>query len=70
MVKEFFIHALFLVTILSGLITILAAAGWFWGAEDAKVAFLVSGLVLVPCLIGVSFVKDGWKRLLVDALPF
>lgn len=70
MVKEFLIEVLLLLTVVSGVITILAIAGWFWGAEDVKIVLLISGPVFVLCAIGVSFVRDGWKRILLEIFPF
>jgi ATP/ADP translocase len=70
MVREYLIEVLFMVTVISGLIAVLAVAGWLWGAEDAKLVLLLSGAVFLPCSIIVSFMKDGWKRILAELIPF
>lgn len=68
MVKEFFIHAVLLLTVLSGLLSIVAAIGWVLGAEDSKWILLFSSALFLPCAMIVSFIKDGWKRLLAEVL--
>ena len=66
MIKNFLIEALFIVTIFSGFVCIAAILGWFWGSEDAKGIFLFSGVLVLLCAMVISFVKDGWKRLLAE----
>ena len=68
MVKEFFIHAILILTLLSGLLSILAAIGWVLGAEDGKLILLFSGSIFLPCAVIICFIKDGWKRLLGEML--
>ena len=70
MVKEFCIQLLLGVTIISGAITILAIVGFFLGADDASMIFYVCCPVFLTCLIAVSFVEDGWYRLLAECWPF
>ena len=63
MVNQFLTGTLFVLTILSGAVSILALIGWFYGAEDAKTILLFTGALFFICAIIVSLIKDGWKKL-------
>ena len=64
MVKKFLLEALIIITLLSGIFSILALVGWVLGAPDGLFLLSITGPVFVVFAIALSFVKDGWQRLL------
>jgi ABC-type antimicrobial peptide transport system permease subunit len=68
MVKELALQLLLLVTIASGIVSVLAGAGWFLGAMDGLLVLKISVPIFIVAIIVVSFVKNGFSRLLAESL--
>jgi hypothetical protein len=70
MKKDFMVGLLALVAQLSGIVSVLAIAGVFYGAPDAFKILLVSGTIFLVTFIIVTKIKDAWTWLIVWSLPW
>lgn len=62
--KDFATEAIAVVTLLSGALSVLSGLGWTLGAPDGKFLFLIGFPIFLVFAVILSFIKDGWLRLL------
>ncbi len=68
-IKNFLSELTAIVTLLAGIVTILALIAWFFKAPDALFFLTFSTPIFIVGSLLLTFViKDGWQRLFGEAL--